>query len=201
MAGPTPFKTELVRRARSESESLPGLCRGDKELEDRIEFYGRSIGIMNVASFRPHYSAVFISWCMRKAGATEAEFPWRLRHSEYAQVALQNAEHEEGLFRARRIEAYAPQPGDIVHVNRDDGKVNFDRIRAGNYYSESGIVVDIAPGKALIVMGNQGSCGNVGTEELVLTDAGLLGQRVRNPFIAVIEVLKWPSSAARRPVR
>jgi hypothetical protein len=39
-------------------------------------------------------------------------------------------------------------------------------------------------------MGNQGSCGNVGTEELVLTDAGLLGQRVRNPFITVIEVLK-----------
>jgi hypothetical protein len=190
MAGSTPFKTELVRRARSESESLPGLCRGDKELEDRIEFYGRSIGIVDVASFRQHYSAVFISWCMRKAGATEAEFPWRLSHSEYAQFALQNAEHAEGMVRARRIEDYAPQPGDIVHVNRDNGKVNFDRIRAGVYHSESGIVIDVAPGKALIVMGNQEPCGNVGTEELALADSGLLIQRGWNPFIAVIEVLK-----------
>jgi hypothetical protein len=190
MAGPTPFKTELVRRARSESESLPGLCRGDKELEDRIEFYGRSIGVVNVASFRQHYSAVFISWCMRKAGTTEVEFPWRLSHSEYAQFALQNAEHGEGIVRARRIEIYPPQPGDIVHVNRDDGKVNFDRIGAGEYHSESGIVIEIAAGKALIVMGNQEPCGNVGAEELLLTDAGLLAQRARNPFIAVIEVLK-----------
>ena len=61
------------------------------------------------------------------------EFPWRLSHWEYTQFALQNAEHERGMVRARRIEVYAPQPGDIVHVNRDDGKVNFDRIRAGGY--------------------------------------------------------------------
>ena len=182
MVGPTSFKTELVRLARGESESLPGLCRGDRELEDRIESYGRSIGIVDVASFRQHYSAAFISWCMRKAGAAEVEFPWRLSHWEYTQFALQNAEHERGMVRARRIEVYAPQPGDIVHVNRDDGKVNFDRIRAGGYPSESGIVIDIAPGKALIVMGNQEPCGNIGTEELVLTDAGLLAQRARNPF-------------------
>ena len=114
--------------------------------------------------------------------AAEAEFQWRLSHWEYAQFALQNAEHERGMVRARRIEVYAPQPGDIVHVNRDDGKVNFDRIRAGGYTSESGIVIDIAPGKALIVMGNQEPCGNIGTEELVLTEAGLLAQRARNPF-------------------
>src|SRR6266702_2839197 len=182
MVGPTPFKTELVRTARSESESLPGLCRGDKELEDRIESYGRSIGIVNIASFRQHYSAVFISWCMRKAGATEAEFPWRLNHSEYARFALQNAEHEEGIVRARRFEVYAPQPGDIVHVSPDNGQVNFDRIRAGRYNSESGIVIHIAPGTALIVTGNQGTCGNVGAEELMLTDAGLLAQRAQNPF-------------------
>jgi hypothetical protein len=190
MAGPTLFKTELVRLARRESESLPGRCRGDKELEDRIEFYGRSIGIADITSFREHYSAVFISWCMRTAGATEAEFPSQLSHSKYARFALRNAEIEQGVFRARRIETYAPEPGDIVHVNRDNGKVNFDRIRVGGYFSESGIIVDIVPGKGLVVMGNQEPCGNVGIEELALTDSGLLIQRGRNPFIAVIEVLK-----------
>jgi hypothetical protein len=190
MAGPTPFKTEFVRLARQENEALPDRCRGDQELEDRIECYGRSIGIRNVASFRQHYSAVFISWCMRTAGASETEFPTELSHSKYAQFAVRNADIEQGVVWARRIEAYAPQPGDIVHVNRNDGKVTFDRILAGSYFSESGIVIDIAPGKALIVMGNQEPCGNVGTKELALADSGLLIQRARNPFIAVIEVLK-----------
>jgi hypothetical protein len=127
---------------------------------------------------------------MRKAGASEAEFPTEISHWKYAKFSVRNAEIQQGVVRARRIEAYAPQPGDIVHVNRNDGKVTFDRILARSYFSESGIVVDIAPGKALIVMGNQEPCGNVGTEELALADSGLLIQRERNPIIAVIEVLK-----------
>jgi hypothetical protein len=190
MAGPTPFKAELVRLARQENEALPGRCRGDRELENRIECYGRSIGIMNVASFQQHYSAVFISWCMRTAGASESEFPTELSHSRYAQFAVRNSDAEQGVVRARRIEAYAPRLGDILHVNRNNGKVTFDRILAGGYFSESGIVIDIAPDKAFIVMGNQEPCGNVGTEELALADSGLLIQRNRNSLIAVIEVLK-----------
>jgi hypothetical protein len=190
MAGPTPFKTELVRLARQENAALPGRCRGDQELEDRIEYYGRSIGIMDIASFQQHYSAVFISWCMRTAGASEAEFPPELSHSKYAKFSLRNADTEQGVVRARRIEAYAPQPGDILHMNRNNGKVTFDRILAGGYFSESGVVIDIVSGKALIVMGNQEPCGNVGTEELALADSGILIQRNRNPLIAVIEVLK-----------
>jgi hypothetical protein len=94
------------------------------------------------------------------------------------------------MVRARRIEAYAPQSGDIVHVNRNNGKVRFDHIFAGGYFSESGVVVDIVPGKARIVMGNQEPFGNVGTEDLALANSGLLTQRDRNPLIAVIEVLK-----------
>jgi hypothetical protein len=190
MAGPTPFKAEVVRLARQECESLPGRCRGDQELEDRIACHGRSIGIRDVASFQQHYSAVFISWCMRTAGISETEFPTELSHSKYAKFALRNADTEQGVVRARRIEAYAPQPGDIVHVNRNNRKVTFDRILSGSYFSESGIVVDVAPSKALIVMGNQEPCGNVGTEELALAESGLLIQRERNPIIAVIEVLK-----------
>jgi len=51
--------------------------------------------------------------------------------------------------------------------------VDYDRIRAGGYNSESGIVVDILPNKAVIVMGNQEPRGNVGTEALTLADSGL----------------------------
>jgi hypothetical protein len=91
---------------------------------------------------------------MRKAGASEAEFPTKISHWKYAQFSVRNAEIQQGMVRARRIEAYAPQSGDIVHVNRTNGKVRFDRIFAGGYLSESGVVVDIVPGKARIVTGN-----------------------------------------------
>ena len=110
---------------------------------------------------------------MRTAGASEAQFPAQISHSEYAKRAFSGAENCEGLFQARRVESYAPQPGDVIHLNRDGGKVDYDRIRAGGYNSESGIVVDILPNKAVIVMGNQEPRGNVGTEALTLADSGL----------------------------
>jgi hypothetical protein len=186
MAGLTSFKAELVRVAWHEHETLGALRRGDRALEERIEFYCCNVGISATAP--AHYSAVFISWCMRTAGASETDFPATAGHWQYASRALKSA----GLFRARRVESYAPQLGDVIHVNRDDGKVDYDRVRNGPhpYAAESGIVVETRQGEALIVMGNQEPAGNVGTEKLALDDSGLLVQRTKNPFICVIEVLK-----------
>jgi hypothetical protein len=190
MTGLTSFKAELVRVAWHEHETLGALWRGDQALEERILFYCHEVGISAIPDVKAHYSAVFISWCMRAAGASKTDFPPTAGHWVYASQALRNAEHEKGLFRARRVESYAPKVGDVIHVNRDDGKVDYDRVGHGQYNSESGIVVDIRPGEALIVMGNQEPAGTVGTEKLALADSGLLVQRTSNPFICVIEVLK-----------
>jgi hypothetical protein len=190
MASPTSLKDELVRIAREESQSFGSYQRGDPELEERIEFYCNEVGIPATACVKAHYSAVFISWCMRAAGASREEFPETAAHWEYAALALKNAENGEGLFWARRIEHYAPKPGDIVHVNRADGKVTYDQIGNGHYRAESGFVIEVGVKEALIVMGNQEPRGNVGTEKLALTTSGLLVQRTKDPFICVIEVLK-----------
>jgi len=190
MVGPTPFTTELVKLARKENESFGALRRGDQQLEERIEFYRRSVGIPATDSVKSHYSAVFISWCMRTAGASATEFPAVAAHWQYAELAKRNVEKGEGLFWARRIESYAPQPGDIVHVNRDHGELDYDRISDGPYVAESGIVVGLGQGEASIVMGNQEPLGNIGAEKLDLDQSGLLIQRARNPFICVIEVRK-----------
>jgi hypothetical protein len=192
MTGLTSFKAELVRVAWHEHETLGALRRGDQALEERILFYCHEVGISAIPDVKAHYSAVFISWCMCAAGASKTDFPATAGHWKYASRALRNAEHEEGPFRARRIESYAPKLGDVIHVNRDDGKVDYDRVRNGPYpyAAESGIVVETRQGEALIVMGNQEPAGNVGTEKLALDDSGLLVQRTKNPFICVIEVLK-----------
>jgi hypothetical protein len=192
MADSTPFKAELARIARQENEALGALCRGDQELEQRIEFYCSTVAISATLCVKAHYSAVFISWCMRSAGASESEFPAAAGHWQYARRALQNAKQGQGLFRARVIESYAPQLGDVIHVNRDDGKVDYDRLRNGPYpyAAESGIVVGTREGEALIVMGNQPPGGTVGSEKLALDRSGLLVQRTTDPIICVIEVLK-----------
>jgi hypothetical protein len=85
-------------------------------------------------------------------------------------------------------------------VNRDHGRIDFDRIRTGPfpYPAESGRVVELRQGEALIVMGNQPPRGTTGTESLVLDDSGLLVQRTTNPFICVIEVLKQPAVTSSR---
>jgi hypothetical protein len=189
MAGASPFKAGLVEIARAESETLSVLRRGDKDLEDRVEIYRLDVGIPASASVTAHYSAVFISWCMRTAGASAAEFPAVASHWQYVNFALRNFQNGDGLFWARRIESYAPQLGDLIHVNRDGGGVDYDRI-GYPYAAESGIVVELGQDRALIVMGNQEPLGNVGTEKLALDDSGLLIQRASNPLICVIEVRK-----------
>jgi hypothetical protein len=84
---------------------------------------------------------------------------------------------------------YAPQLGDVVHFNRDGGNPDFEQM-GRSYLAESGIVVGLDCGEALVVVGNQQPFGNIGSEKLVLDKAGLLKQRAVNPFICVIEVGK-----------
>jgi len=188
---PSPYKNELVRIASEEHETFASVALDDPPMQKRIEHYCHDLGLPVTQSVREHYSAVFISWCIRTAGASKGEFPAAVSHSQYARRCIEAAKQAKGLFRARRMESYAPQPGDIVHVNRLDGTVNYDTASASEWYpAESGIVVELGESEAIIVMGNQEPRGNVGTEKLPLTPSGLLVQRAEDPIICVIEVLK-----------
>src|ERR1044072_7692086 len=80
MAAPTQFEAELARIAREENLTLGALRRGDQELEERIDRYCHEVGIPATAPVKAHYSAVFISWCVRTAGASETEFPSAAAH-------------------------------------------------------------------------------------------------------------------------
>jgi hypothetical protein len=190
--GPSVFKDELVRIARAENQAFGGLERGNPRLEDRIECYRRRVEVPLGQSVNAHYSAVFISWCMRTAGASKEEFPAVVAHWQYAEWAAANAENGSGLFWARRVENYAPVQGDLIHFNRDGGRIDYDWILwgRGGYTGESGIVVGFDNGTAVVVMGNKEPEGNIGLDKVPLTHSGLVLQRNRNPFIAVIEVGK-----------
>ena len=188
MAAASPFKIELASIAKGKYGSLN---RGDPVLCERIEKYCRDVRVAMTAPVEQfHYSTVFISWCMRNAGASEQEFLATAAHCDYAKRAIGKA--PGGILRARTIDSYAPHVGDIVHVNREGGTIDYKRAEGPSRYpAESGIVIEVREGnlEVVIVMGNQEPRGTVGTETLASAESGLLLQRAIDPIICVLEVV------------
>ncbi len=97
------------------------------------------------------WSAAFISYVMRLAGAG-ASFPYSETHSDYIDAA---ARHEPGVaLEAERIEAYAPQRGDLICLWRGGRPVTFDQLPIGRFPGHCDIVVELKPGQLDVIGGN-----------------------------------------------
>jgi hypothetical protein len=189
--GPTAFKAALVRIALAECEALAGIDgRDDPRLLSRIRRYYDDLDKPMLG--RPadiHYSAIFISWCMRQAGASEAEFPTEFAHWEYASRAVASGAGDP--FVARALDQYAVTPGDLVHFNRKEGRVSLQGYEARYYPSDSGIVTAVKGNTTTMVVANDPEEQHtVLTQQLDLTADGTVVQRAVYPFICIIEVAK-----------
>lgn len=197
----TPFALELVRIAGDEYRSLADLRTGDAALGAQVAKYCQDLYPATTGPWQKpfssciqHWSAAFVSWCIRQAGARDGEFKFSAKHAVYVNWAILNAERNTGLFRGYPIDVYAPKPGDLVSFNRDGGKVTFEQARnEATFDSHSAIVVDIGEHggewRAIVILGNN-SDGTVGREEFELDASGRLQQRAENPFICLVENLK-----------
>src|SRR5215469_13778895 len=88
------------------------------------------------------WSAAFISYVMKLAGAGSS-FPYSENHADYINAA---AQHTPGVaLQPERVEAYAPQVGDLICLWRDR-PVTFDQLPAGRFPGHCDIVVGIKPG-------------------------------------------------------
>ncbi|TAN11778.1 MAG: DUF2272 domain-containing protein [Burkholderiaceae bacterium] len=84
------------------------------------------------------WSAVFISWVMRSAGFTEAQFDFSALHSDYVRAALDETAAEAArqptdyAYRACDLAQTAPRVGDLLCFARADDAslVTFDAVRA-----------------------------------------------------------------------
>lgn len=139
------------------------------------------------------WSAVFVSACVKRAGATKEEFKFSPAHAVFVNQAIKNADAGTGVFRGREITAHSPQIGDIIQNNRSGGTVDFARARKkSDYASHSAIVVETGTDSdgrfALTIGGNEGD--SIRRTVVRLDSKGLIKQRATNPFICVIEDLK-----------
>ncbi|TCT08830.1 uncharacterized protein DUF2272 [Tepidamorphus gemmatus] len=164
--------------------------------------YWKAIGINHldgkttVGGIRPAWSAAFVSFCVKTAGAGD-RFMYTQAHCHYVARAMDAAEKASSSFGyvARRPESYTPRVGDIVCAGRLYAKqYTYDMARmqyvADSFYPSHGdIIVDISDGHAAAVGGNLSD--SVQRKRLALTPEGYLEPLTAGgktyPWIAVLE--------------
>jgi hypothetical protein len=102
------------------------------------------------------WSAAFISWSMKQAGAGN-RFRYSTQHSVYISQAIRdrlNARADAGYW-GFRLNEQAPDVGDIVCWAREDG-VDYDNQKNGNYKGHCDIVVQKSDGMVFVIGGNVG---------------------------------------------
>ena len=139
------------------------------------------------------WSAVFVSWCIKQAGAAPGEFKFSPQHSIFVYWAIANAEAQRGLFRAFPISECAPSIGDIIHNNRDGNSFDFAYASShADYSSHSAVVVDTghdATGRFATTIGGNES-DSVRRKRVPLDGNGLIVQRAQSPYICIIQTSK-----------
>jgi peptidoglycan hydrolase-like protein with peptidoglycan-binding domain len=99
------------------------------------------------------WSAAFISWVMRKAGAAK-DFRYSASHSNYIVAAKNNRlANNSNPFKAYRISEAAPEVGDLVCKSRAGSGATYDTIRSG-MTTHCDIVTDVKPGSIAVIGGN-----------------------------------------------
>lgn len=186
------FVRDLVDVAEQQWDTYHKQKETAPALSKQIRKYWVEIGL-DFPGVRTAWSAVFVSWCLKTAGATKEEFNFSSGHWVYNRWAIRNQRRGEGLFRGRQISEYQPKIGDLLSANRGGGNVTYDR--AGDtqksYESHSNIVVNRAEdrqGEYIELIGGNES-DSVGKSKVYLK-SGLVPQRSPNPYICIIENLK-----------
>jgi hypothetical protein len=193
MPPPSAFAKKLAATADEQHTRFHMMDEADPELCKQIRKYWTDLKLGFQSCVTVPWSAVFVSWCVKQAGATAAEFKFAAAHSVFVHEAIKNAINAAGVFHGLDTTTHPPGVGDIVQNNRGGTKHDFAFARTHrNYTSHSAIVTEIgqdaAGGFAVTIGGNE---GNSIRQTLVrLTPAGFIRQRTVNPFICVIKTLK-----------
>ncbi len=184
----TAFAQNLATIARDQHDRFHLVDENDEPLSSQIRHYWETLEFP-FPGVETAWSAVFVSFCVKKAGATASEFEFAAAHSVFVHEAI----HNPSAFRGCDIDEAAVRVGDIVHNNRNGTRHDFAFARANrNYFSHSAIVVmrgEDASGKfALTIGGNESD--SIRRSRVRLNDDGTIAQRATNPYISLLKCLK-----------
>jgi peptidoglycan hydrolase-like protein with peptidoglycan-binding domain len=153
------FRNSIVRLANQEWQRWQHgkVKEGDPRIRNVLADYWQT-----GAGWRPSdptwwsrhpWSAAFISWIMRQAGAGSA-FKYSAAHAVYTKAAKDNRlANNSNPFKAYRTSEVSPRPGDLVCKSRAGSGATYDNIRPG-MATHCDIVTEVQPGRLATVGGN-----------------------------------------------
>lgn len=205
VAGPLPptaatgaVRQALVAVARDQYQRYHGMQEANEPMLSRIKGYWDELRTEAGNEFtftsatEVPWSAVFVCWCLKQAGVTNAQFRFSRQHSVYIHAAIGRANaNPPQTYPALNAQNYAPMAGDIIHWNRNGGTVTYAGAAGNNdYESHCVIVVDVGQDDrgpcAITVGGNENQ--SVGQTRLPLSADGRLVPRSGNPYISIIKM-------------
>ena len=142
------------------------------------------------------WSAAFISWVMKEAGASD-RFEYSASHSTYIADAVASRKNgdSDAAFIAYRLDEYSPQVGDLVGFSRQAG-ITFDS--QPPYKSHTDIVVAVRDGEIDVIGGNTSDSVTLRTFQ---TDAqGRLIDPSRDWFVVLSNQLDTEGTAQNPPL-
>ena len=163
----------LIRVLQDYWESGPG-----------VRFSEAQLGSKEFQNDHP-WSAAFISWVMRNAGAGNA-FKYASSHSVYTHAAKQNRlANNSNPFKAFRVSEAAPRVGDLVCKRRAGSGATYDNIRPG-MKTHCDVVAEAGPNGLTLIGGNVDNSVSSGKHGPLKTDSKGL---IADPrYFAVIRV-------------
>lgn len=192
-AGPSAFAKKLASIAQDQHTRFQFTNEADPLLCGQIKRWTQDIGFPFTSCTTVPWSSVFVSWCVKQAGATKEEFKFAMSHSVFVNQAIKNASKGEGVFQGFDISSQPPSIGDIIQNNRRGNKFSFDFAKTHSQYeSHSAIVAEIGQdtqgGFAFCIGGNESD--SVRRTVVRLNSRGFIIQRDGSPFICIIKDLK-----------
>jgi hypothetical protein len=186
----TTFQKKLATVAQGQYERFHLMRENQEPLSTQIKAYWRGIGL-SFPGVGEAWSAVFVSWCVKTAGATGTQFKFASAHSRFVHAAIANAQSNSGVFHGRRPSEYVPKIGDILHNNRAGNHFDFDFAKANKQYkSHSAIVIEVGTdnrGRYLRTIGGN-EADSVGMKEVRLTARGFV-KNTDGLYISIVETL------------
>lgn len=186
----TAFEKRLATLAQQQFDKYRWLRENQEPLAGQVQIYWTDLGLAFPNVAQP-WSAVFVSWCVKRAGATAAQFMFSPQHSQFVNWAIANAKAGTGVFMGRDVAQYAPKMGDILQNNQGHGAYTFQYAATHRSYpSHSAIVMEVGvdgKGNYLRTIGGNES-DSVGMKEVRLDADGLV-KNAGGLYISVIETL------------
>lgn len=193
-SGVTSFKQRVKEIAEQQWEFFK---RGQKkEYEDGLwqrvgDYWREGVGIIDRDGRDRQYrwSAAFVSWVMKKAGAGE-QFLYASRHSVYIRDAIGKRKDNDcsAAFKSYRLNEVAPQVGDLVCFSsgEDQGKIDYDTTR--DYRAHCDIVVATKSDEIDVIGGNVGE--SVSKKSYKINSQGYLIDTSRSWFVIIQNLLQ-----------